>query len=155
MVTYESEMSVNPRKATLFKKSLDDLVKAIEQSDETLIYKCVNTFYDDISKAGLGDSVSLNMNYLLFQLIHIASEQDDEVNHEEIMRFIGESSFVKVILKGTKEVVDVTINADSLDKDDIEALQDMLIVAFNDASKKVDKETEKKMSKYGNIPGLF
>ena len=101
VVTYESEMSVNPRKATLFKKSLDDLVKAIEQSDETLIYKCVNTFYDDISKAGLGDSVSLNMNYLLFQLIHIATELDNELDQEEILHKISESSFDDGVKRGS------------------------------------------------------
>ena len=54
VVTYEREMSINPRKAKLFKKSLDDLVKAIEQSDETQISKCVNAFYDDIAKCRSG-----------------------------------------------------------------------------------------------------
>ena len=34
-------------------------------------------------------------------------------------------------------------------------LEDMILVAINDASKKVDKMTESKMSKFGNIPGLF
>ena len=101
IVTYEREMSINPRKATLFKKSLDDLVKAIEQSDETEISRCVNAFYDDISKAGLGDSVSLNMNYLLFQLIHIATELDDELDQEEILHRISESSFDEGIKRGS------------------------------------------------------
>ena len=101
VVTYEREMTVNPRKATLFKRSLDDLVKAIELNDESLIYKCVNAFYDDISKAGLGDSVSLNMNYLLFQLIHIATELDDELDQEEILHRISESSFDEGIKRGS------------------------------------------------------
>ena len=57
VVIYEREMSINPNKATLFKKSLDDLVKAIEQSDDEEIKRCVDVFYSDISKAGLGDSV--------------------------------------------------------------------------------------------------
>ncbi len=101
VVTYEIEMNVNPGKAMLFKKSLDNLVKAIEQSDETEIYKCVNEFYDDISKAGLGDSVSLNMNYLLFQLIHVATELDDEIDQEEILHKISESSFDEGIKRGS------------------------------------------------------
>lgn len=97
----------------------------------------------------------MNMQAMLKQAQALQKDMMKAKEEIDKTEFIGESSFVKVILKGTKEVVDVTINADSLDKDDIEALQDMLIVAFNDASKKVDKETEKKMSKYGNIPGLF
>ena len=101
VVTYEREMSINPSKAKLFKKSLDDLVKAIEQSDETQISKCVNAFYDDIASAGLGDSVSLNMNYLLFQLIHIATELDDELDQEDILHKISESSFEEGIKRGS------------------------------------------------------
>ena len=77
----------------------------------------------------------------------------DEIDN---MEFVGESSLVKVTINGTKEVVGVEINADgSLDKDDIEMLQDMIMVAINDANKKVDKMMEEKMGKFGNIPGLF
>ena len=77
----------------------------------------------------------------------------DEIDNTD---FVGESSLVKVTLKGTKEVVKVEINAeDSLDKDDIEVLEDMIVVAINDANKKIDDMTEKKMGKFGNIPGLF
>ena len=77
----------------------------------------------------------------------------DEINKTE---FVGESSLVKVTLKGTKEVVKVEIQGDdTLEKDDIEMLQDMIVIAMNDAMKKIDKTTESKMGKFGNIPGLF
>ena len=78
----------------------------------------------------------------------------DEIDKTE---FTGESSLVKVTIKGTKEVVKVEINKDnSLDVDDIEMLEDMFVVAMNEATKKVDDMTEKKMGKFGNsIPGLF
>ena len=69
--------------------------------------------------------------------------------------FTGESSLVKITMKGTKKVTDVKIDAEQLDKDDIEALQDMLIVAYNQASSKVDELMNSKMGKFGNIPGLF
>lgn len=70
--------------------------------------------------------------------------------------FIGESSLVKVTVKGTKEVVKVEINSDNiLEADDIELLQDMIMVAINEANKKVDKAMEQKMGKFGNIPGLL
>ena len=77
----------------------------------------------------------------------------DEIDKTE---FTGESSFVKVTVKGTKEVVKVEINADdSLDKDELDMLQDMIMIAINEANKKVDNTLEKKMGKFGNIPGLF
>ncbi len=77
----------------------------------------------------------------------------DEIDSTE---FTGESSLVKVVVKGTKEVVKVEIDkSNSLDADDIEMLEDMILVAINEANKKVDEMTEKKMGKFGNIPGMF
>ena len=55
-----------------------------------------------------------------------------------------------------KEVVKIEIDkSNSLDADDLEMLEDMIVVAMNTAMKKVDEMTEKKMGKFGNIPGLF
>ncbi len=76
-----------------------------------------------------------------------------EIDEKE---FTGESSLVKVTLLGSKEVKSVKIdNSSSLDADDIEMLEDMIMVAFNEAIKKIDDETEKKMGKFASIPGLF
>ena len=77
----------------------------------------------------------------------------EEIDSKE---FVGESSLVKVTLKGTKEIVKVEIDKSSaLDAEDLEMLEDMIMVAVNEAMKKIDEETEKKMGKFGNIPGLF
>ena len=86
----------------------------------------------------------MNMQAMLKQAQALQKDMlkiKDEIDKTE---FVGESSFVKV-----------TVMGDNLDKDDIEALQDMIIVAINEANNKIDKETEKKMGKFGNIPGLF
>lgn len=70
--------------------------------------------------------------------------------------FIGESSLVKVVILGTKKVIKVEIqNKESLESDDLELIEDMIMVALNDAMAKVDSMLEKKMGKFGNIPGLF
>ena len=77
----------------------------------------------------------------------------DEIDNTE---FTGESSLVKVTVKGTKEVVKVEIDSNvTLDSEDLEMLQDMIMIAVNEANKKVDVAMEKKMGKFGNIPGLF
>ncbi len=97
----------------------------------------------------------MNMQAMLKQAQALQKDMmkvKEEVDNSE---FVGESSFVKVTMKGTKEVTKVEISAESLDADDVEVLQDMLMVAFNQASKQIDETMEKKMSKFGNIPGLF
>ena len=72
-------------------------------------------------------------------------------------KYEGKSSLVTIVINGNKEILSVVINSnDTLDKDDIEMLQDMIVVAFNDASKKVDLDKEKKLGKYGQgLAGLM
>lgn len=70
--------------------------------------------------------------------------------------FTGESSFVKVNVYGNKKLKEIMIEEKDLSSDDIEMLQDMIVVAINDAMNKIDKETENKMGKYTQgMPGLF
>lgn len=98
----------------------------------------------------------MNMQAMLKQAQALQKDMmkvKEEIDNTE---FIGESSLVKVTLKGTREAIKVEINSENdLDSDDIEALEDMLVVTINAANKKIDEMTEKKMGKFGNIPGLF
>ncbi len=98
----------------------------------------------------------MNMQAMLKQAQALQKDMlkvKEEIDNTE---FTGESSLVKVTVKGSKEIVKVDINTDDgFDADDIEVLEDMIVVALNDAMKKIDKTTESKMSKFGNIPGLF
>lgn len=72
-------------------------------------------------------------------------------------KYEGVSSLVTIILDGNKNIVSVKINSgDTLEKEDIEMLEDMILVAFKDASKKVDADKEKKLGKYGQgLAGLM
>ena len=100
---YEEEVQVSNDGMVLCKKSLDDLLKVVEQNNHMEIRAAVDRFYGEMSQRGLrGESMTLNINYLLFQLIHLASEQDDEVNQEEILRLISESSFETGTMRGSK-----------------------------------------------------
>ena len=61
-------------------------------------------------------------------------------------------------VKGTKEVVKVTFDEGVKDliNDDISMVEDMIMVALNDAFSKVDKVTLEKMGKFANMmPGLM
>ena len=97
----------------------------------------------------------MNMQAMLKQAQALQKDMLKVKNEIDGTEFKGESSFVKVTMMGDKTLKSVEISADNLDKDDIEALQDMIVVAINEANKKIDAETEKKMGKFGNIPGLF
>ena len=97
----------------------------------------------------------MNMQAMLKQAQALQKDMMKTKEEVDNMEFVGESSFVKVTVNGKKDVVSVEINSESLDSDDIEALQDMIVVAVNQANKKVDETLESKMGKYGNIPGLF
>ncbi len=86
-------------------------------------------------------------------------QKDMLKSKEEIdkMEFTSTKDLVTVKVNGKKEVLKVDIQKDDdFSVDDLEILEDMIMVALNDAFKQVDKETEKKMGKYANaMPGLF
>jgi len=65
---------------------------------------------------------------------------------------------VKVELLGSKRMKDIQIDSTIIeDKEDIEMMKDLIIVAVNDCMKKIDDETQSVMSQFtgGGIPGLF
>ena len=60
---------------------------------------------------------------------------------------------VAVEIKGSHEVVSVTIDPEAA-KDDIEMVQDMVVIALNDAMKKIDEESSKIMGGFGGGLGF-
>ena len=80
----------------------------------------------------------------------------EEINNTE---FEGKNSLVTIVLDGQKKMKRAKINIEEFDIEDLEMLEDMILVAHNDAVAQVDKITEEKMSVYTkglpNIPGLF
>lgn len=100
---YEEEAQVTDGGILLCKKSLDELIVSIEQNDHIQIKQNVDAFFEEMQTRGItGGTMTLNINYLMFQLIHLASEQDDDVNQEEILRLISEDTFEEGIMRGSK-----------------------------------------------------
>lgn len=65
---------------------------------------------------------------------------------------------VKVKVNGDQEIVEVKIDKDIVDSGDMEMIEDMVMVAINDAIKKSKDEAKNKMTSLTggmNIPGLF
>jgi two-component system response regulator YesN len=101
---YEDEIQIKNGGIVLCKESMDNLIAAVEQNNRADILRNVDSFYQEMQQMGItGDTMMLNINYLLFQLIHLATQQDDGVNQEEIMRVISESTFRTGIERGSKD----------------------------------------------------
>lgn len=78
---------------------------------------------------------------------------------EEINKKIFEEKYSSVTVKvnGNKEIIKIDIDKNlELEKDDIEMLEDMIMIALNNAFKKIDEETERALGKYGQgLSGLI
>ena len=85
------------------------------------------------------------------------AEKQEELNEREYEVRAGGGA-VTVKIKGTKEILDISIQPDIIDPDDAETLQDILVAAVNEAIKKVEATNEAEMGKIAggmNIPGMF
>ena len=85
-----------------------------------------------------------------------AQLQKDQEELEK-KEYEGSSSLVNIKINGKYEVLEVKINMeDVIDSSDKDMLEDMIMVAMNEAVKKVAVEKENKMGKYGQgLAGLM
>ena len=74
------------------------------------------------------------------------------------MRIEGSSGggMVKVEMSGHKEMLSIAIEPSVVDPKDVETLQDLVLAACRDASRRVDEEVQKKTSSMlgGLMPGM-
>ena len=61
---------------------------------------------------------------------------------------------VEAQVKGNHEVVSIKIDPEAIE-DDLEMVQDMIVLALNDANKKVEAESQKLLGGFGGGMGLF
>lgn len=99
----------------------------------------------------------MNMQKLMQEAQKMQKQLQKDQEELENTIYEGKSSNVVVKLNGKYEVISFKFNIDdNLDNDDIEMLEDMAVVAFNDAVKKISADKEKKMGKYGHgLSGLM
>ncbi|MBM7544627.1 DNA-binding YbaB/EbfC family protein [Weissella beninensis] len=91
-----------------------------------------------------------NMQGMMKQMQKMQKQIKEEQANLETTKFIGEAlnGAVKATFTGDRELKDLVIDEKIVDPDDVDTLQDMLIVAINDAMKKIDDQTSKTMGKY-------
>lgn len=99
----------------------------------------------------------MNMQALMQQAQKMQRDMTKKKEELNKKTFVGTSELVEVTFNGDKKLVSVNIKQEgSLDEDDKEILQDMFVIAVNDAMKKIDQETENMLGAYGSqLSGLL
>lgn len=97
----------------------------------------------------------MNIRNLMAQAQRVQKDLERANTEIENTIFDGVSGAVKVTVSGKNEVKSVSITDESI-LSDKEMLEDMILIAVNDALKKISKMKEEKMGKYtGGLGGLF
>lgn len=99
----------------------------------------------------------MNMQNLMAQAKKMQSELIKIQNDLEKNTYEGKSQLVTAVVNGKKEIVSVKIDSEAdFSNEDIELLEDMIMVAVNDAISKAERDKETKLGKYNQgFSGLF
>jgi DNA-binding YbaB/EbfC family protein len=86
-----------------------------------------------------------NMNNLVKQAQRMQRQLEENKKKLEETDFTVTSGggAVRLTVSGARVVKDLQIDPEAVDPDDVEMLQDMLVIAFNDAMKQIDEASEK------------
>lgn len=97
-----------------------------------------------------------NMNQLMQQAQRM--QREVEKAQEEIAQLTAEGTagggVVKAVVNGEKKLTELTIDPAAVTPDDVEMLQDLVLVAVNDAMNKIEEISEARMAKATGGRGL-
>lgn len=94
-----------------------------------------------------------NMQALMKQAQKLQSEAlkaQEELENSEV-EGVASNGLVKVTMNGKHEVLEVKINPEIVDPEDVEMLEDLIVVALNDANEQIEELKSKKMGKFGGL----
>ena len=102
----------------------------------------------------------MNMQKMLKDLQKMQSKMVKAQNDLQAQSFEAEAGggMVKVVLNGQGVMTSIKINPEAVDKDDVEALEDLVMAAVNSATKKKDDSSKASMDELTSgmrIPGLM
>ena len=101
----------------------------------------------------------MNMQMIMQQAKKMQAQLQKEQEELEKTEYTGSSSLVNIKMNGKYEILEVKINlpdGEAIESDDRDMLEDMIMVAMNEALKKIESDKEKKMGKYGQgLAGLM
>lgn len=100
-----------------------------------------------------------NMQGMMKKMQKMQKEMEQAQETLNQTEFVGTANddLVTVTFTGDKKLQKVFIKEDIVDPEDVEIIEDLVLLAVNDALTKIDEETEKSMGKYSKgmgIPGM-
>jgi DNA-binding YbaB/EbfC family protein len=97
----------------------------------------------------------MNIQKMMQQAQAMQSRLQDELAAMRIEATAG-GGMVKITMSGTKEVLAVAIEKAAVDPEDVETLQDLILAASREASRRVDEAVQKKTASMlgGMMPGM-
>ena len=99
----------------------------------------------------------MNMNAIMQQARKMQEQMEKAQQELENAEVVGKAGgdMVQITMTGKKELNSVKLNKNAVDPDDVEMLEDLLVVAFNDAIAKADELSKDKMGAMGGLGGLM
>ena len=96
------------------------------------------------------------MNNMLKQAQRMQRQMEEQQKELEEKEFTGTAGggAVSITISGKKTVTKVEIDPDACDPEDVETLQDLVMLAFNDAVSKADEAGEALMGRFGSGLGF-
>ena len=93
----------------------------------------------------------MNPKKLMKQFQQMQEKMEKELGATTIEAAVG-GGMVTVVMDGHKNLVGCRIDPEVIDPEDPEMLQDLIVSAFNEASRKVDDEVREKLT--GGMPSI-
>jgi DNA-binding YbaB/EbfC family protein len=100
---------------------------------------------------------SMNVQQMMKQAQQMQERLQKQMADLSVVATAG-GGMVTVVVNGNKQIQRLTIDPEAVSKDDVEMLQDMIVAAINDASRRADEEISRQMGGLMGglkIPGMF
>src|SRR3954470_9255009 len=99
----------------------------------------------------------MNIKQLMKQAQQMQEQMQQQMSSIEVEGTSG-GGMVKARMSGSKELLGITIDKEAVDPNDVDMLQDLVVAAVNEASRKVDEAMQGSigaMTGGMKIPGMF
>lgn len=82
------------------------LLEAVKGNQRPEIAQCAKAIFTQIRDSGMNlEMVNASIYHILYRLMEMVREFDDETNQQEILAYIGKESFNKLVLSGSTEEI--------------------------------------------------
>jgi DNA-binding YbaB/EbfC family protein len=99
----------------------------------------------------------MNPKQLMKQVQQMQAQMQQKMTELRVEGSAG-GGMVKATMNGSKELLGVVIDKEAVDPNDVDMLQDLVVAAVNEASRKVDEEMNSSLGAMTGgmkIPGMF